>query len=577
MIAALSIIGCSGLLQLLDSGHLDGSAANLAASQRTASQQVALHASSLAHRNLTAVERREREALLEAEIRDMRSTLAELAGSPEDPDLSDRLRQHYFAEPTALSRRTVEYLDVADAALAASREHDAVGAPVVDLLLHRSETLLPLLHEAVELSESSTRERLDGLNYIFVAVLFVQLGMLWLMWSLVLRPTAEHLAKRETAQQEENDERDRRAASDRFVTKLQHGLENVDNEEDVLRLAQRAFGQVESAESVELLLADSSEAHLRRAAASHPETAGCTVGMPFECPAVRNGRTSIFSSSTELDACPRLAELPERCSALCVPVNFMGRALGVLRATGEEHTPPDRHRLRVIGGLVGSRLGSIRAFNQVLLQASTDSLTGLLNRRAIEEAVHRLRRSATSFAVSVLDLDEFKLLNDTHGHEAGDRALTIFAKCLRETVDSRGIVGRFGGEEFVVVLPEVSRADAVELLDTARERLAQVLASSNVPAFTVSGGVSDTTLSDEYDELIDLADAALYFAKRTGRDRIVTHDEAVALSTQSDPSGPTAKAPLYGVPRLSLTADSSAVRFSRAPREMAIPASKPHG
>lgn len=569
VVGALSIVGCCGLLKLLDSAHLDASVVNLAGSQRMASQRIALHASTLTYKNLTPVERRELEALLEADIQDMRDTLTRLAPSPDAADLSEGLREHYFAEPVALSRRTGEFLEVANAALEASRENDAIDAALTDSLMHRSETLLPRLHTAVELFESSAQERVDGLNYIFASVLLVQLGMLWLMWNFVLRPTAEHLEEREVAQQEENDERDRRAASDRFVTKLQHGLENVDTEEDVLGLAQRAFGKVESAESVELLLADSSEAHLRRAAALHPETAGCSVGAPFECPAVRNGRTSTFSSSAELDSCPRLAELPERCSALCVPVNFMGRALGVLRATGAENVPPDRHRLRVIGGLVGSRLGSIRAFNQVQLQASTDPLTGLLNRRAVEEAVRRLRQSTTSFAVSMLDLDRFKSLNDTHGHETGDRALTIFAKCLREAVDGRGIVGRFGGEEFVVVLPGLNRGDAVELLDMARARLAQVLASSNVPAFTVSGGVSDTSLSVEYDELVGMADAALYLAKRAGRDRIVTHDEVVGQVPLVAISCPPTETTLRGASRL---AEASAPRFSRAPREMAIPA-----
>ena len=528
VIAALSVIGCIGQRLVMDPTELDGSTVNLAGNQRMLSQRVALHVSTLCYAQLTTDERREREVALERDISDMRGSLASLAPSPDAPGLNDQLREHYFAEPSALSRRTADYLELAQAALEASREREAVAVDLVDKLMQHAAALIPRLHTAVSMLEAANREHVATLNSTFTSVLFVQMGMLWFMWSLVLRPTAEHLATRETAQLVENRERDQRAAEDSFVTKLQHGMENVDTEEDVMHLAQRAFGEIESAETIELLLADSSEAHLRREAASHPEAPGCSVETPFDCPAVRNGRTSTFGSSTALDACPRLAELTEARSALCVPVNFMGRSLGVLRAVGVEHAPPERRRLRVLGGLVGSRIGSIRAFTQVQLQAATDPLTGLLNRRAVEEQVHRLRQATRSFAVSMLDLDKFKALNDTHGHETGDRALSTFAKCMRETIGERGIIGRFGGEEFIVVLPGVNRREAVELLDGVRVRLAQVLAGGDIPTYTVSGGVSDTTLSRDFSELVSMADAALYLAKRTGRDRIVTHDDVVA-------------------------------------------------
>ena len=153
-------------------------------------------------------------------------------------------------------------------------------------------------------------------------------------------------------------------------------------------------------------------------------------------------------------------------------------------------------------------------------QASTDSLTGLFNRRSIESATHQLVRDGSSFVVAFADLDHFKVLNDTHGHETGDRALRLFARVLRDSVRPTDVPARYGGEEFVVVLPDCSVDDAVSVAHRLRRRLAEALHAPNVLPFTVSVGIARSGPDNGLTETVARADEALLAAKAAGRDRV---------------------------------------------------------
>jgi diguanylate cyclase (GGDEF)-like protein len=202
----------------------------------------------------------------------------------------------------------------------------------------------------------------------------------------------------------------------------------------------------------------------------------------------------------------------------------MGGALGVLHATGPDLEPPDPEtveRMSVLAGEVGTRIGTVRAFAKTQLQASTDPLTGLPNRRNLEEQVSSLLAKNLSFAVVLADLDHFKQINDTHGHDAGDRALRLFARTLRSSLRPDDIPARYGGEEFAIVLPNCDAHVAVATVERIRESLALNLHDGRCPAFTSSFGVATSDQADAFDDIVALADEALFAAKDAGRNRVI--------------------------------------------------------
>jgi len=228
-------------------------------------------------------------------------------------------------------------------------------------------------------------------------------------------------------------------------------------------------------------------------------------------------------------------------SALCVPVSIMGRTVGVIHATAARHaTFPEStvQDLETLAKLAGARIGLLRVMAETQLQAMTDSLTGLLNRRSFEERIVEMRGHEVNIAVAMGDLDHFKLLNDRFGHETGDRALRMFAQVLKESVRSQDVVCRHGGEEFVIALPGCGAETAREILEAVRLRLEAAITVAGLPKFTVSFGVIEVDPHDDVPSIVSRADAALFQAKRDGRDRIAvvdaTHESARPTGSQGN-------------------------------------------
>jgi diguanylate cyclase (GGDEF)-like protein len=297
----------------------------------------------------------------------------------------------------------------------------------------------------------------------------------------------------------------------------------VDSEPGALDVVARALAVIAD-RPAELLLADSSRAHLRRAAVSSTGgQAGCGVESPWQCPAVRRGQTMRFVVDDDLASCPRLRHRGTACSAVCAPVTVLGTPMGVLHVTGEAGNLPDRERITQLETLAlqaGSRIGMLRAITSSQLQASTDPLTGAANRRSLEARLHHLADDHTPYALVLADLDHFKQINDTHGHTTGDRALRLFVDVLRNTVREQDMVVRYGGEEFVIVLPGSDRTGALEIIDRVRLGLTRALDGHEVPRFTASYGVADSSQADTPERLVHLADLAMLEAKQAGRDRV---------------------------------------------------------
>lgn len=171
------------------------------------------------------------------------------------------------------------------------------------------------------------------------------------------------------------------------------------------------------------------------------------------------------------------------------------------------------------------------ARQQLLLQvrhlASHDQLSGLLNRRAFEqqaaENLQAFNQQRQSVAVLMLDIDRFKVINDTWGHSAGDQILVSFARLAGECLGDRGIFGRIGGEEFSILMPVHSADEARQMAEDIRQRFAQAatdLGSGNTVQATVSIGVVTSLGPEPLKHLLLRADKALYEAKRQGRNQV---------------------------------------------------------
>jgi diguanylate cyclase (GGDEF)-like protein len=212
----------------------------------------------------------------------------------------------------------------------------------------------------------------------------------------------------------------------------------------------------------------------------------------------------------------------------------MGRTVGVIHAIRTTNTPfPEAQLagLETLAKLAGARIGLLRTMSDTHLQATTDSLTGLLNRRSFEQKVTELRDKGTRVSVVLADLDHFKTLNDTHGHPIGDRALTLFAQTLRSSLRSQDIVGRHGGEEFAIALPDCTASNAQKTLEALRARLETAITVAGLPRYTASFGVVDAGDQEDLPAVFVRADAALYTAKREGRDRIVVDHMAEPVAS----------------------------------------------
>jgi len=162
---------------------------------------------------------------------------------------------------------------------------------------------------------------------------------------------------------------------------------------------------------------------------------------------------------------------------------------------------------------------------QLEKMATTDDMTGLINRREImrilEIEISRVTRQHTALSVMMLDLDHFKLVNDNFGHQAGDRALQNAAECFKQLIRKTDFIGRIGGEEFLIILPDTAIASAYELAERIRLRL-ELRATPGIeePTCTVSIGLAQCLTADTLHSLIQRADEALYRAKSSGRNRV---------------------------------------------------------
>lgn len=166
--------------------------------------------------------------------------------------------------------------------------------------------------------------------------------------------------------------------------------------------------------------------------------------------------------------------------------------------------------------------------SQLSEKVSVDQLTGVLNRRGLDEAmvreISRAQRGGASLCIALLDIDNFKHFNDTYGHHVGDTALQHLAKVVQETVRPTDIAARFGGEEFVILLPDTSIDQAIETISRLQRALTKqfFLGNNERLLITFSAGISLYKKGEEQATVLNRADQAMYLAKKSGKNRVMT-------------------------------------------------------
>ena len=234
--------------------------------------------------------------------------------------------------------------------------------------------------------------------------------------------------------------------------------------------------------------------------------------------------------------CPRLAT--------CTPLLVGGEVIGsVLLAHEEELAEDAMRRVRESVRQAAPVLANLRNLAVAQLRASTDALTGLSNRRSLETTLRRMVAQAlrmnSSLGALMLDLDHFKQINDQFGHGKGDEALAAVGVVLRDTVRQSDFAGRYGGEEFLILLPDTDEEGAKVIAEKIRSSLAEILVTGLDRRITASVGVAILPVHAlDAETLVQEADRALYVAKSKGRDRV----EVIAI----DRPPSTAAANLFG-------------------------------
>jgi diguanylate cyclase (GGDEF)-like protein len=263
---------------------------------------------------------------------------------------------------------------------------------------------------------------------------------------------------------------------------------------------------------------------------------------PRSCMAVRFSRSyDRHPGDDGLSSCDICGALP--VASACEPLLVGGQVIGsVLVASSKPISSERRLRLSECVGQAAPIIANHRNLALAEMHALSDTLTGLPNRRAAEETLKRTAafadRSLAPLVAVMIDLDHFKTLNDRHGHETGDKALALVARIIRSTIRESDFASRFGGEEFLVLLPNTDRATGLLVAEKLRVEIGHA-ELAGVAAISASLGVSvmpaDATTADG---LLRNADRALYVAKESGRNRVHSFSSAAAGNEHPQPTPP---------------------------------------
>ncbi len=301
-----------------------------------------------------------------------------------------------------------------------------------------------------------------------------------------------------------------------FIQDLQDTLIVAETEDEVLAAIMRASRVAYPEAGFRILMLDPAT---NKAQIHGGDNHGALLDGVRKDPAVQKGRTVPFRAEEDATRGPWA---PTGESAYTsTPVSVNGQVVALLQLYNYEADETHYEEMEAMALAMGARLGVARSLAARELEAGTDPLTGLPNRRILNDRLASLDEADLPYGIVVADLDHFKDLNDRFGHETGDRCLQLFAEVMREACRDSDVPCRMGGEEFVIILPNVGVKAGLAVAMRIREYLYEAVAGQ--PAqFTVSLGVAARPEHGRTAEaVLRAADTAMYEAKEAGRDQVV--------------------------------------------------------
>jgi len=330
---------------------------------------------------------------------------------------------------------------------------------------------------------------------------------------------------------------ERQARESELLTSARDELQLCVSSLQAQQASVRYFGQLLPGTNGGICLINNSR-QLVELAATWGDTTTLFDGFALDaCCGLRSGRMRWRKTGQSQVHCAHFSGVPPE-NYLCLPLAAYGETLGIVYvecASSGIAAMVDANlgAMQQMVELASIAIAGLNLRSKLEHQSIRDSLTGLYNRHFMEIALDReLRRAIRhqqTLAVLILDVDHFKAFNDTHGHEAGDVVLREVAGAMRQTIRSEDIVCRFGGEEFVVILPELSMEEALARAESLRHIVSEIRLHYRGEALhdvTISIGVAMYPYNAEtVEQLLWSADRALYQAKNQGRNRVILAEQ----------------------------------------------------
>ena len=315
-----------------------------------------------------------------------------------------------------------------------------------------------------------------------------------------------------------------------LLTQYTGMLQSCNNSEDVLDISRQSWATMmpESAGSIYLVRASRDHAEIAVSWGQHRAPSNALPG-PEDCWAMRRHQPYILYDLHNSVKCAHIEMPPAglRTDTACIPLSAQGESMGWVYISAEAGKLPDESLLKSSAEQLSLALANLRLKEKLKQQSIRDPLTHLFNRRYLEESFERelarCKRRNLPLSLLMIDLDHFKKFNDTHGHPGGDALLSDFGRLLRSLCRREDIPCRYGGEEFVMLLPECDIDCAKTRAITINQATAELqVKHQNLDLARVTASIGVATFPDhglDINELIKAADAALYRAKALGRNR----------------------------------------------------------